>query len=42
MEKNYSYKLDNLKNIKGEFTLRKGQQVHTCSITGDDLQKLRP
>jgi len=29
--------MDNLRNIKGEFTLKKGDQLHTCSITGDDL-----
>ncbi len=42
MEKYYSYKLDNFRNIKGEFSLKKGDQVHTCSITGDDLDKLKP
>ena len=40
MEKQYANpitKMDNLRSIKGEFTLKRGQQAHTCSITGDDL-----
>lgn len=40
MEKQYANpytKMDNVRNIKGEFTLKRGQQAHTCSITGDDL-----
>lgn len=36
-EGKYDYKVDISRGIKGEFTLRKGEQVHTCSITGEDL-----
>lgn len=45
MEKQYSNpytRMDNLRNIKGEFTLKRGEQTYTCSITGDDLEKLKP
>ena len=38
----YTVRNENLRNIKGDFTLKKGDETHTCSITGEDLEKLRP